>query len=505
MYRIATGGILHETHTFAPTMTDLGAFEQIGIAEGSGLLRHKGSRSALGGILDGLTQDELEIVPLVYASAMPAGTVRAQAFRSLIARFLQLLEAALPVDGVVLSLHGAMVSEDQLDCEGEILEKVRSLIGEGCPLVSTLDMHGNVSPKMVEASDLLVAFNGNPHIDAYDRGKEAVATFKRLLNKEVKPTAAIAHPPLLLSALNTWTDKPPLSFVHQAAEKFKPDGKVLNISVMGGFAYADTTWSGVSVIATTDQDAPLAQEIANRLANVAWEHREATLHKGCSPVEAVQKAIASSRPPVILADVGDNVGGGTPGDGTILLRHLLEAKAQDAVVVIADGEAVAQAQAAGEGKEISLMLGGKQDRWHGEPVQLRGRIEKISDGHFTISGRDHFANLYGNHVNMGPSAVIRCGGVRILVTSRKTPPGDLNQLRSQGIEPLQQKIIVVKSAVAFRGAYEAIAGEIWEVNTPGLCSSDLSQFAYKNVPRPVYPLDTHGFDQNSLCLPENDR
>ncbi len=503
MYRIATGGILHETHTFAPTLTDLGAFEQIGVEQGPGLFKHKGSQSALGGILDGLTQDNFEIVPLLYASAMPAGTVRADTFRSLITRFLNLLEAALPVDGVVLSLHGAMVSEDQLDCEGEILEKVRSLIGEHCPLLSTLDMHGNASPKMVEACDVLVAFNCNPHIDAYARGREAVDLLTRMLNKEIQPTSAIAHPPLLLNALNTWTERPPLSLVHQAAVKFRSDENVLNISVMGGFAYADTPWSGVSVIVTTNNDARLAHDIAQELAHVAWDQREAALHKGYSPSEAVRKAMASALPPVILADVGDNVGGGTPGDGTILLTHLLEANAQDAVLVIADAEAAAQAHAAGEGRDISLKLGGKQDGWHGKPVQIQGNIEKISDGHFTISGKDHFANLYGNHVNMGASAVVRCGGVRILITTRKTPPGDLNQLRSQGIEPLQQKIIVVKSAVAFRGAYEAVAGEIWEVNTPGLCSSDLSRFTYKNVPRPIYPLDITSYDPISSRPPDN--
>ena len=498
MYRIATGGILHETHTFAPSLTDLGAFEQIGVEQGPGLFKHIGSQSALGGILDGLSQNDFEIVPLLYASAMPAGTVRADTFRSLITRFLNLLEAALPVDGVVLSLHGAMVSEDQLDCEGEILEKVRSLVGEHCPLISTLDMHGNVSPKMVEACDVLVAFNCNPHTDAFDRGREAVDILNRLLHKEVGPISAIAHPPLLLSALNTWTERPPLSLVHQAAQKFKSDEKVLNISVMGGFAYADTPWSGVSVIVTTDNEARLAQDIAQELADVAWNQREAALYMGFSPSEAVRKAMSSSLTPVILADVGDNVGGGTPGDGTILLIHLLKADAQEAVLVIADAEAAAQAHAVGEGREIALTIGGKQDHWHGEPVQLQGIIEKISDGRFTISGRDHFANLYGNHVNMGASAVVRCGGVRILITSHKTPPGDLNQLRSQGIEPLQQKIIVVKSAVAFRGAYEAVAGEIWEVNTHGLCASDLSLFAYKNVPRPIYPLDITSFEQISL-------
>jgi microcystin degradation protein MlrC len=177
----------------------------------------------------------------------------------------------------------------------------------------------------------------------------------------------------------------------------------------------------------------------------------------------------------------------------VLLQALIEARAQDAVVVIADAEAAAQAASVGVGGSLEAAIGGKQDRLHGAPVFVRGVVERVSDGQYPIAGPDHFANLYGSQVNMGLSAVINSAGVRILVTSRKTPPGDLNQLRSQGIEPVCQRVLVVKSAVAFRGAYEPIAGEIYEVDTPGLGSSDLGSFEYQQVPRPIYPLDAGPF------------
>ena len=495
MYRVAVGGISHETHTFASKVTDLLAFERGQIDEGQAMLRHRGAPTALGGILDGLEQAGCGVAPLLYASAMPAGIVTTEAYHTLLTGLLRALEAALPVDGVALVLHGAMVAEGQLDCEGEILEAVRAMVGSHCPVVATLDMHGNVSPKMVACADVLVAFNTNPHLDTRQRGLEAAQHVHAMMRGTINPVAAMARPPLLLSALTTWTEQPPLSLVHEAARSYAADDRVLNISIMGGFAYADTPYSGVSVIVATDDDLRLARQIAQVLADVAWEHREAALYKGLSPEDAVRAALASPDKPVVLADVGDNIGGGAPGDGTTLLQALLKAGAQEAVVVIADAGVAMQAHAAGQGAVIETALGGKQDGWHGDPVHIHGVVEGLTDGRFTVEGKDHFAGLYGAHVDMGPCAVIRCDGVRVLVTTHKTPPGNLNQLRSQGIEPAQQNIIVVKSAVAFRGAYGPIAGHIVEVDTPGLCSSDLNwsanlgRFCYTHIPRPIYPLD----------------
>jgi len=386
-------------------------------------------------------------------------------------------------------LHGAMVSEDQLDCEGEILAEVRRRVGLNCPIVATLDMHGNVSPRMVEEANVLVGFRCNPHTDAYDRGVEAVKIVEQLLNDRTPTASSLIHPPLLLNALNTWTEKDPLYSVHQAAKGLLKDERIINISVMGGFGYADTPDTGMSVVTSTKDDKALADQVSRELAEIAWKHRSAAGYLGEDPVTAVERAMRSNRRPVVLADVGDNIGGGTPGDGTVLLQTLLDKGAEGAVVVIADEQAAATAYNAGIGSWLEMEVGGKHDCLHGDPVCLRCVVENISEGHFRISGKDHFANLYGNEVNMGLCAVVRCGRVRVLLTSKRTPPGDLNQIRSQGIEPTSQSILVVKSAVAFRGAYGSIAGEIIEVNTPGLCTSDLRSFNYKNLTRPVYPLD----------------
>ncbi len=490
MRRIAVGGIVHETNTFAQERTGLDAFARQGLHEGDQMVhRWRGTTSSLGGALQGLEQAGYQIVPLVYATAMPGGLVTQEAYEALLATFLDRLAAAMPLDGVLLVLHGAMVAEGIDDCEGEILERVRGVVGPGCPLASVLDMHGGLSPAMVEAADALVAFNTYPHLDTFERGLEAADILRRMLEEGLRPAKALVRPPLILSALTNGTARLPLCAVHERAEELRQDPRVVNISIMGGFAYADTPFAGMGVLVTTTGSEALAQQMAQELADIAWRHREAARYQGLPVAEAVQRALAAPRRPVILADVGDNVGGGCPGDGTVLLRALLEAGAQDAVVVLADPEAVEQAARAGLGATLEITVGGKRDRWHGEPVRVRGKVENLTDGRFTTEGKDHFANIYGQVVEMGRCAVLRCKGVCLLLTERKTPPGNLAQLRSQGIVPELQKIIVVKSPVAFRGAYEPIAAEILEVDTPGLCSANLHQFPYCKLPRPIFPLD----------------
>ncbi len=500
MKRIAIGGIIHETNTFAPDVTSLTDFLRQSLCEGNALIaRMRGTPTAIGGSLQGLERAGYTAVPLLYAAAMPSGIVSRDAYETLRDDLIARLRAVLPVDAVLLALHGAMVADGYHDCEGDMLERVRALVGRDCPVVSTLDMHGNLSEAMVAAADALVAFDQNPHLDTFERGLEVADIMRRMLDEGLRTAKALARPRLLLTALTTWTEKPPLSMVHQRGHIYEQQNPhVVNVSVMGGFAYADTPFTGMSMLVTTDGDEALVQRMADELAEVAWVHRDAARHRGVSVDEAVRRVcsratettkVVTTSGPIVLADVGDNVGGGSPGDGTLLLRALLDAGARGAVVTIADAEAVAQAVRAGAGHTVETFVGGKCDTWHGEPVRVRGAVERISDGRFSIEGTDHFAQLYGRNVEMGRCAVVRCDGVRILLTERKTPPGDLAQLRSQGIVPEEQRVIVVKSAVAFRGAYQRIAGDIIEVDTPGLVAANLSCFTYRHLPRPIFPLD----------------
>jgi microcystin degradation protein MlrC len=490
--RVAVGGLVHETHTFAEPPTGLEQFAAQSLCRGDEIAHAMaGTSSGIGGMLDGCAAAGLTPVPTLYAAAMPGGTVTAAAYAALRDELLARLAAALPLDGVLLALHGAMVAEGEPDVEGDLLSQVRALVGPATPVVVELDMHGNISDRTVALADALVAFNTNPHIDPYERGVDAAQMMGRLVRGELRPAAAIARPPLLLAPQATGTDDLPLRAAHTRAAELRADPRVVAVCIMGGFAYADTPDTGASVIVTTDGDAALARRYADELAALLMAHRDAALPTLYPPAEAVRRALAMPGGPIILVDSADNIGGGTPGDGTDALRALLDADAGEAAIVLADPDAAAACWAAGEGAELELEVGGKVDRWHGAPVRVRGVVRSLTDGTFPCELKaNHFAAFYGDTIRMGRTALLRVGGVNIVITERKTPPFDLAQLRGAGVVPEAQKLIVVKSAVAYRAAYLPIAAGVVEMDTAGLCSANLERFPYRRLRRPIFPLDT---------------
>ncbi len=489
--RIAIGGIMHETHTFMEQPTTLADFTAGSLYRGEELLSAMGgARSGIGGVIDAAGQSAWQLLPTLYATAMPAGTVDSGAYQALLSDFLYRLRAAMPLDGVLLTLHGAMVAEGERDVEADILAQSRAIVGGSVPIIVLLDMHGNISPRLVKLADVLLAYDTNPHIDMHARGVEAAQIMNRLLRQEIRPTAAHARPALLLPPQSTGTDDEPLAQAHARAAEMEAEDAVICIAVMAGFAYSDTADTGASIIVTTDNQPTLARRYAQELSELLYRHRDTALPQFLAPAEAVKQAMAQSSGPVILVDSADNIGGGTPGDGTDALAAMLDENVRDGTIVLADAEAVADCISAGQGATVNLKAGGKTDRWHGKPVTVTGIVRALSDGVFTCELADnHFAAFYGNEVNMGKCAWLRAGGVNILLTERKTPPMDLAQLRHIGIIPEAQKMIVVKSAVAYRAAYMPIAAAVIEMDTAGLCSANLSRFPYQHLRRPVFPLD----------------
>jgi microcystin degradation protein MlrC len=277
----------------------------------------------------------------------------------------------------------------------------------------------------------------------------------------------------------------PFSTLFERVHALEDAGDAVSITLAGGFAYADTPAAGLSVITITNDDQAGANRIANEIASMAWGLREDMAITNVPPKEAVTQAIAWPEHPVVLVDVGDNIGGGTPGDGTVLLRELLAQGAREAVVVIADPESVRAAIAAGPGATVTLDVGGKVDRLHGAPVTVTGTVTYVGDGHWVHDGPENA----GVPVNNGPVAIVDVDGVRILLESVKTAPGDLQHLRSAGIDPASQQIIVVKAAVRWRGGYLPITRHHIDVDTPGLGSVNLANFAFERILRPIYPLD----------------
>ncbi len=481
--KVLVGGIYHESHSFSNIPTDLESFKRVLFFEGNEVIEKlRGTTSEMAGFIRGAERFDFELVPTVWAWGVSSGPVKASALESLLESVRKAIGRER-VDGILFALHGALVGEDAPDGDGLILSRLRSYVGDRTPIAITLDLHANVSEQMVSLADVVVGYDTYPHVDQVERGLEAAELLVRTIKGEIRPVMALEKPPLMIVPQKQLTDAYPMNeLVDLAHER---EREVLSVTVSGGFVYSDVPEVGLSAIAITDNRPELARRCAKEIADRAWELRRAFVPRLPGVRESVERAIKSDRRPVILADIGDNIGAGTPGDGTFILRELLHQDARAAVVIIADPEAVGSAIEVGVGQELTLAVGGKCDRFHGEPVAITGRVKLISDGRFVNRGpmRD------GILENMGRTVVVQASGVTIVLTEIKMPPWNLEQLRSLAIPPEDQKIIVLKSAVAFRAAYESLAQEIIEVNSPGLSSLDLSQFNYQHIRRPIFPLD----------------
>jgi microcystin degradation protein MlrC len=481
--RLIAGGIMHETHTFSAEPTTVESLSVV--ARGDELLAFAGANHSLGGVIDGCRELGIELAPAFFADGASTGIPDRQTFETLLGELCARIGASLPADGIVLTLHGAMVAADFPDAEAEIARRVREIAGPDLPIAVTLDLHANIGQAMVDRVDVITTYDTYPHTDAAARAKEAVALLARTIRGEIRPTMALAKPPLLPVPQAMATAEGPFKTIFDRAHEMEESGKALTVTVAGGFAYADVPEAGVSFLVTTDDDPAAARRLADELAALAWSLREQMIVRNTPPAAAVAEAIAFPVGPVMLVDVGDNIGGGTPGDGTVLLRELLAQGAKEAAIVIADAEAAAAAHAAGVGATVRLKVGGKTDRLHGEPVTVEGRVRLLSDGRWVHEGPENA----GVPADMGPTAVVRCGGVDLVLTLRKSMPGDQQQLRSVGIDPTKQQIIVVKAAVRWRGGFGPIARHAVYADTPGLGSVDLRRFDYRNIRRPIFPLD----------------
>jgi microcystin degradation protein MlrC len=474
--RVAVGGIWHETNTFAAATTPLGAFE---VFEGETLReRFRGTKTPIGGFLDGGRERGFEIVPTLFASATPSGTVERAAYDNLLDRMVARMVDARP-DALLLDLHGAMVVEGIEEVEAHQLGRLRERLGS-IPIGGVLDFHANISHAFVERIDVFAGYDTYPHVDPYDRGVEVA----RMLAGTARSTRALIHPPLLTVPQAQRTDASPMRDLLELAHAAEKRPGVLSVTVAGGFPYADVPHAGLSVAATTDNDPALARSAAEEIARAAWESRDRFRVSNLAPAQAVERALRSEGP-VVLVDQADNIGGGSPGDGTALLDELLKAKATGAVVAIADAEVVAQALQAGVGRIIETRVGGKADRLHGPPVPVRAKVARIGSGDFNYKG----SYMTGRRVEAGLTAVLEADGVRIVVREKKVMPFDAEELRVVGIEPRDCRIIVVKSALAWKAAYGDIAKTEFIVDTPGICTARLETLPYRHVRRPVWPLD----------------
>ena len=484
--RIAVGGIYHESNTFFSQPMTMERFAEKDLHFGPDIFEHwQGTCSELGGFIQGGQQFNFDLIPTVMAWGMPSGALTAETYETLSQMLLSRLEEAKPLDGVLLSLHGAMVSDCFADADGEILRRVREAIGPEVPLVVTLDYHANMTDEMVRWSDVIIGYDTYPHIDQAERGLEAAGIMYRILREGLKPRLALVRRPLLPHILRQLTDQPPMSDAIALAHEQEQRSGIVSVSVAAGFPYCDVPDAGFSVFAVAHDDESAAREAAMQVADAVWNGRAEFQMPLPVAEEAVREAVAEKSGLTVLVDVGDNLGAGTPGDGTVILAELLKQGAQGGLVLLCDPEAVAAAIEAGVCQRIRIKVGGKIDRHHGEPVEIEGVVRTLSDGIYRNIG----PMRNGVVDDQGRTAVIDTDGVVAVLTERRMPMWNLQQLRALGIEPTRLRIVVVKAAIAYRAAYAPIAHRLIEVDTPGLAAADVRRFDYKHLKRPIYPLD----------------
>jgi microcystin degradation protein MlrC len=483
--RIAAGGIVHETNTYAVPCTGLTAVESFHVDQGAAITAHfAGTGWAIGGIVDECARRGDELVPTLYAWAEPSGTIEAGAYAEIKGRFLEALAAVLPVDAIALELHGAGVVDGIDDLEADLGRAIRELVGPHVPIAATLDLHGNTTPAMADAFDLLLGCHLYPHTDLNARGVEAVDLLHRVVEDGLRPVVHVEPLPILLPCATTDGASPAAATNELCAELERQPG-VLDCTFMHGFPFTDVPATGSAIIATTDGDPVLAASVAKRAAAWVWDHRQQFRHEDETPESAVRRAGAAAMFPVVINECSDNPGGGTPGDGTHLLRAMLDAGIGDACFAfIADEEVVRQAVAAGVGARIDAHLGGKHDDLHGTPVRVSGLVRCITDGRLVLR-----AMLSGTILELGPSCRLTVDGVDVVVMSKPFQTIDPEVFVMHGIDVTRYKVVGLKSSQHFRAGFRDLAAEIITADSPGLTTNRVEVFEHARAGRALWPLD----------------
>lgn len=488
--RIFLSGLFHETNTFVEQPTPLEGFQ---IARDSELLSFLGNGSPMDGFLTSARKYSWEVIPGVDYRANPSGPVADAVFdafwNDLRGRLTQALAGGL--DAIFLILHGAMATQSEPDAEGELLERIRALPGAGnLPLFAVLDLHANVSPRMARHASAMIPYRENPHSDAREAAVRAARHLWRALAGQNQLQTHYLHSHLLLAPPSTATAESPLRPLLALARSLEKSAGHWEVGVAPGFAHADTPDTGLTLWVVSDRP-----EIACHKTLEALFAQAQALVRDFHPSEwnldaALDRIAEEKKFPALLVEPADNIGGGTAGDMTFVLRALLERNPGRCGAVLYDPEAVQRLRHVSPGQTLRLSLGGKSSRLDAGPVELEVQLERLTDGHFDLEdSQSHLASMVGTHVAMGPCAVVTHRHVTLLLTSRPTPPFDLGQWRSQGIDPEKLDVINVKAAVAHRRAYDPIAASSYTVKTPGPCSSDLFSLPYRKIRRPIFPLD----------------
>ena len=489
MLKVAVGMLSQETNVFNPSPTTIEHFETSGILFGDEVFKRWRNAGEIGGFMKASEEEaDVLLVPTMSATAMPWGKCDKETHRFLKETFLEELRKAGEIDGILLAMHGAMSAEDEYDVEGDLLDAIRKEWGEDVLIAVSLDHHGNITKRIVESVNVLVGYHTEPHIDMFETGYKTAKILFSALKGSTKPVIAWRKLPMISSG-DLRVPGGPLEEFFREAEEYERLKEIISVSIFPENPYIDSPELGWSVVVVADGNRSLAQKIADNLAKKIWEKRNLFLPKReASPREAVERALKVEGGPVVLSDWSDATNSGAPGDGTAILRELLKHNDElsgKALITVTDPEAVNEAIKAGIGSEITVEVGGKIDRTHSRPVKVTGRVKTISDGRFIVKGpmEKNF------EANMKRTVVLEVKNIYIVVSESTGPAHDPSLYRNVGLEPRDAKIVVVKSPMGFRAAYEPFAKEIIIVHGPGAATPDLKSLNYRMIPRPMFPLD----------------
>lgn len=489
--RILLAGLFHETHSFVEKTTVL---EDFTIRRGEALLGRRSDGSTVDGFLEVAEHEGWEVVPIVEYTALPSGTVDHAVFEAFLAEVEHGLRQALAdggLDGIWLALHGAMVTTASVDPEGDLLAHLRRIPGaETLPLFAVFDLHANFTRRMAQHANGLVAYRKNPHSDARDEAVRSAQLLARTLREGTAPRMYARNAPIVWAPTGTGTADRPMRDLEALARRIEAeDPRIWVANVIGGYSFSDVPDAGVAFSVITTGEEAEAESALDRLEQLAVSLRELGRPEEWDLDTALREIKGKSGGPYLVVEPSDNIGGGAPGDDTAVLRGFLRHGFENAAVAIADPEAVRALADAEPGDRRQLSIGGKGSPLGAGPLAVEAEFLRRSDGAFTLEDRrSHTVASQGIHYRMGPSAVVRVEGVTVLLTSRKTAPADLAQLRSQGIVPEDLFAIGIKAAVSHRQAYDPIMAGSFTVRTPGPCTSAIETLPYRRLRAPVFPI-----------------
>ena len=487
--RLAVLGLGHETNTFSTVPADLATYEDGGIHRGQELVDHYGeSQATFAGFLAPQGDDPVELVPLLAAWVNPCGAITADAFEAIVGEMVDRLAAAGPVDGVLLGLHGAAVAVGTADADAVMAARLRDVVGPDVPIGVVLDMHANVDPQLVGTVDVLLPYQTNPHVDARERGIECRERVVEIIRTGRRPGIAVEQLPLVVTITRQDTREEPMAGLLARARELEESDGVLDVSVVEGFPYADVPQMGMSVVAAHRDGPAAAQQVARTMAEHVWAARVWLQGDGVGVEDAISAVAAhTGTRPLLLLDVGDNVGGGGPGDSTVLLAEAVRRRVGGLVTVLLDRQTVDSLAGVAIGERVQVLVGGRTVEQDGEPVPLDAVVVGRADGLYEEPKMAH-GGL--RHFDAGAMVALRTDDdITVVLTSKLVQPITPHQLSAVGLVPASFRAIVAKGVNGPRAGYADVCGGLVVADTPGVTRLSVEGFTYLHRRRPMFPYE----------------